>query len=171
MSLAPVARDALYNGKTAEELEASEGTAAARLEQYRLYVEMTDRISARRQTANSFFLALNSAIISLGGYAVVKQGTTVPDALIWLTSASGVLLSGLWLRLILSYRDLNTRKFLVIHAMERTLPFRPYDAEWEAVGRGTNRLFYLPFTHIELWIPVAFMVLHIAAAAILAATN
>ena len=29
------------------------------LEQYKLYVEMADRISGRRQTANSFFLSIN----------------------------------------------------------------------------------------------------------------
>ena len=38
------------------------------LEIYKLYVEMADRISSRRQAANSFFLTINSAIVALVGY-------------------------------------------------------------------------------------------------------
>ena len=38
------------------------------LEQYSLYVEMADRISARRHSANSYFLAVNSLLVALSGY-------------------------------------------------------------------------------------------------------
>jgi len=37
------------------------------LEQYKLYIEMADRISSRRQSANSFFLSLNTTLVALGG--------------------------------------------------------------------------------------------------------
>ncbi len=37
------------------------------LDIYKLYVEMADRISQRRQSANSFFLTLNSVIVALVG--------------------------------------------------------------------------------------------------------
>src|SRR5687768_16913613 len=40
----------------------SEQYQAAILEQYRLYVLMADRISARRALANTFFLTLNTAV-------------------------------------------------------------------------------------------------------------
>jgi hypothetical protein len=40
----------------------------ALLEQYALYVEMADRISSRRGLANTFFLTLNSAILTLVGF-------------------------------------------------------------------------------------------------------
>ena len=33
-------------------------------EQYKLYVDMSDKISSRRLTANTFFLTLNSAILA-----------------------------------------------------------------------------------------------------------
>jgi hypothetical protein len=39
----------------------------ALLDQYKLYVEMADRISARRGLTNTFFLTLNSAIFALFG--------------------------------------------------------------------------------------------------------
>src|SRR3954470_25049169 len=38
---------------------------AAIMEQYKLYVELTDRISQRRGLANTFFLTLHSAILTL----------------------------------------------------------------------------------------------------------
>ena len=44
------------------------------LEQYKLYVQMADNISARRQTANSFFLTLNTTIAGLVGYINANIG-------------------------------------------------------------------------------------------------
>ena len=66
----------------------------------------------------------------------------------------------MWYRLVRSYRDLNSAKFTVIHEIEKKLPISPYDAEWEAVGRGSNSRLYLPFTHVEIFIPWVFLVLH-----------
>src|SRR4051794_23317808 len=40
---------------------------SAVLEQYKIYVEMADRISARRGLTNTFFLTLNTAIFTLIG--------------------------------------------------------------------------------------------------------
>ena len=37
------------------------------LEQYKLYVEMADRVSERRQTANNYLLTVNSILVSLFG--------------------------------------------------------------------------------------------------------
>ena len=37
------------------------------LEQYKIYVEMADRISARRSLTNTFFLTLNTAIFAAIG--------------------------------------------------------------------------------------------------------
>lgn len=34
------------------------------LEQYRLYIESTEKISDRRQNANNYFLAINTALVS-----------------------------------------------------------------------------------------------------------
>ncbi len=39
-------------------------------EQYKLYVEMADRVSERRSTANNFFLAANTLLISVFGAVV-----------------------------------------------------------------------------------------------------
>ena len=129
------------------------------LEIYKMYVEMADRISTRRQTANSFFLTINSAIVALVGYvsAVADNGTIFFYALV---SFAGMILSYLWYRLVLSYKQMNSGKFKVIHAIEAMLPIRPYEAEWDALGRGKNPDLYKPFTRIEIFVPWVFFSLH-----------
>jgi hypothetical protein len=157
----------LYNGSAAQSIRSDPSLKAEVLAIYQMYVGMADKISERRQTANSFFLALNSAMISLGGYTAVKEQDAIPVGLIWLTAAAGVLISMLWLRLILSYRDLNSAKFKVIHHLEKLLAVSPYDAEWQVVGQGEKSWLYLPFSHIELWVPVGLMAIHIVGAIVI----
>jgi hypothetical protein len=80
-------------------------------------------------------------------------------------AAAGVVLCYSWYRLVRSYKDLNSGKFKVVHAIESRLPASPYDAEWEAVGRGEDKNLYLPFTHIEIRIPWVFAALYVLLAA------
>jgi len=56
---------------------------------------------------------------------------------------------------------LNSGKFKVIHEIEKRLPLSPYDAEWEAIGRGKDSKLYLPFTRVETTVPWVFLVLHL----------
>lgn len=129
------------------------------LEQYKLYVEMTDRISSRRQSANSFFLSVNTAIIAIVSY--INFGSKTASDFYWLISLAGITLCFMWYRLIRSYKDLNSAKFKVIHELEALLPVSPYDMEWQKVGRGENSKLYLPFTHIEIFIPWVFLFIHV----------
>lgn len=126
------------------------------LDQYKLYVEMADRISQRRATANSYFLTVNSAILAFVGYLTMKDSTTD----LWLIAVAGFTLSVLWERLITSYRDLNTAKFKVIHKIEKRLPISPYEAEWIAMGEGKRPDLYRPISHIERGVPFIFIALH-----------
>jgi hypothetical protein len=138
-----------------------EDCQAHRLEQYRLYVESADRISDRRQSANSFFLAVNTLLVTMAGYVAASQPETTLYAVF--SSCAGMLLCYTWYRLIRSYRGLNTGKFEVIHLMERRLPFAPYSVEWEALGSGKDPKRYLPFTAVEKWVPLIFLLLHVVA--------
>ena len=132
------------------------------LEIYKLYVEMADRISNRRQSANSFFLSLNTAVIALVSYLHLGQsaGKSSDLEFYWLVAAAGMSLSYIWYRLIRSYKGLNSGKFKVINRIERHLPLGPYDAEWEALGRGKDPKLYLPFTRVEMVVPWIFFLLH-----------
>lgn len=130
------------------------------LEQYKLYVEMADRISARRQSANSYFLSINTALLAFLGLVANRNSGNVPLSWVLVVSIAGVILCYSWYRLVRSYKDLNSGKFRVIHAIEGKLPLAPYDAEWVSVGRGEDPDLYLPFTHIEIRIPWIFAALY-----------
>jgi hypothetical protein len=126
------------------------------LDQYKLYVEMADRISQRRTTANSYFLSVNTAILAFVGYLTQKDSIEY----LWLLAVAGGTLTLLWYSIIVSYRNLNTAKWGVVHEIEKRLPISPYDAEWEAVERGRNSKLYRPISHIEAGVPWVFLSLH-----------
>lgn len=132
-----------------------ESYEAHSLEIYKLYVQMADNISVRRQSANSFFLAVNTAIIGVVGYVGGTSGKWN-----WIISLAGMVLCYAWYRLIRSYKDINSGKFKVVHEIEKELPLSPYEAEWEALGRGKDPKLYLPFTRIEILVPGIFGALH-----------
>lgn len=131
------------------------------IEQYKLYLESADHNSERRHTANSFFLTINTALIAFVSYVSLESNSDTSDKLYWVVALAGVALSYMWYRLIHSYRDLNSAKFKIIHEIEKALPLSPFDAEWEVVGRGDDPKRYLPFTRVEIKIPLVFLFLHL----------
>ena len=136
------------------------------IEQYKLYVEMADRVSQRRMIANSFFVSVHTALIAA---FVVLISSHILSATI-LGSAPFVavlLLCFLWWRTIVSYGQLNSAKFSVVHDIEKYLPLSPYEAEWKAVGEGKNPRLYRPVTHIENWIPLCFALLYLLLAVLM----
>jgi hypothetical protein len=149
-------------GLFSAEVEASEYPSyekhqAHLFDQYKLYVEMADRISGRRLTANSYFLSINSALLVFVGYITSKEGSEH----LWLVGIAGIVLSMLWYRIVTSYRDLNTAKYKIIHLIESRLPIRPWDAEWNLLGHGNDPKRYRPLSHIERFVPWVFVVLHV----------
>ncbi len=131
------------------------------LEQYRLYVLMADKISERRQSANTYLLTVNTVLAAILGLATAVPGRNSSLAFLAIGGIAGMVLAYTWYRLIASYRQLSSGKFRVVHAMERLLPLRPYDAEWAALGRGEDPKIYRPFTSVETWIPGVFFVLYL----------
>jgi hypothetical protein len=133
----------------------------ALLEQYKLYVEMADRISARRGLTNSFFLTLNTGIVGLTA-ALNKIPTGAQE---WWLAIPLVAILGecyAWFYLVRSYRLLNGAKYRVVGALEERLPASPFwRAEWWELGEGRDRTRYWPLSHIEQWIPVLFALTYI----------
>ena len=124
---------------------------------YRIYVEMADRISSRRQTANSFFLSINTVLAGIASYNYFN----LQNLIYLVISIAGIVLCFTWYRLIRSYRDINSGKFKIIHEIEKKLPLAMYDAEWEALGRGKNNKIYLQFTIVESLVPIIFAFIHL----------
>jgi hypothetical protein len=145
--------DSLVFGEAHTERDIRDG---ALLEQYKLCVEMADRVSSRRQTANAFYLSISSTF--LAGYSLLGgRGLNLIDAAV--LSLVGIGFCLLWLRGIKSYSDLNSGKFKVILSMERALRCMPYFAEWEVLERGKNKSNYTPFKAVESLVPKLFVTL------------
>lgn len=125
-------------------------------EQYKLYVESIEKTSDRRQSANSHFLTINTALISIIGLSTQIKFFQEEKLVYLLLSLVGIIISILFWFLIRSYKQLNTGKFKVLHQIEEKLPISLYDYEWEILGEGKNKRIYLPFSHIELYIPFIF---------------
>ena len=144
-------------------VDGSDKYQAAILEQYKIYVEMGDRVSARRGLTNTFFLTLNTLIVTI----VTVFWKDRPTGAVWylLVPLSAVLLQcGAWFWLLRSYRQLNAAKGIVIGALEERLPASPYwRGEWKALGEGKLPARYWPLTHLEQWIPASFAVVYVAA--------
>jgi hypothetical protein len=139
------------------------------IEQYKLAVEMADRVSARRMLANSFFVAVHTAIIAAISF-LAKEGYFTFSYMSLVLFAAAFVLCVLWWAILDSYRKLNSGKFKVIGKIEERLPLAIYGAEWIALGQGKKWSLYTPLTHIEQWVPWAFFLTY-AGLAIVVATK
>ncbi|ATW26724.1 RipA family octameric membrane protein [Candidatus Formimonas warabiya] len=126
------------------------------IEQYKLYVEMMDRVSQRRMTANTFFITTNSALLTL--FSLFKSTVCNWGILI---SAVGIIITLSWYYIINSYKQLNTGKFKVIHDLETCLPMSLYHYEWKILEEGKNQEKYWPLSHVECYVPIAFGIIYL----------
>ena len=136
--------------------------APSLLDQYRLLVESSERVVARRQTANTFFLSINSALLIAAG-VLFREGdvmSVVGGGVGTALSLAGLLICFVWRRMVTSFRQLNTAKFEIIHLLEQHLPAAVFKAEWAALGEGEDPSRYRPFTRLETWIPMGLMSLY-----------
>lgn len=140
------------------------------LDLYKLTVEMADRISARRGTANAFFLTLQTALVTLAGFAhpASSRGglVTVDKFGVVMLSIVGLVLSSTWWLLLRSYRDLNSAKFKVILVMEEHLEAQPFGDEWSYLRDDPvkKRMLarYAELNVIERVVPLVFALLYVA---------
>lgn len=135
------------------------------LQQYKLYVEGADRVSSRRALSNTFFLSVNTALLSVDGLAASQaiKAITLPSfTFLAVFTIGSVLLSITWYLILRSYDQLNTGKFEVIHKLERALPASLYAAEWTALGRGSQPKTYRPISKLEADVPLLFIAIYLA---------
>ncbi|MFJ8623513.1 hypothetical protein ACIRD3_11790 [Kitasatospora sp. NPDC093550] len=134
------------------------------LELYKLAVEMADRISARRGTANTFFLSVQTALVTLIGFGIPK----LSESPWWVSTAvalAGLTLSVAWWMQLRSYRDLNAAKFAVINELEAELAARIYTDEWQSLRNLTRsgrwHKHYTELGTSERSVPVVFAAAHL----------
>ena len=114
------------------------------IELYKFYAGTADAVSTRRQSANAFFLTLNTALLALIGYSFrysANGNHSVCLPVVLIAAVVGLILCYLWFRTIKSHQQLNNGKFDVINLMEQKLPFAPYGKRSErgSTRKGTRR--------------------------------
>ncbi|WP_316529511.1 RipA family octameric membrane protein [Kitasatospora brasiliensis] len=141
------------------------GRRSELMELYLLAVEMTDRVSERRGSANTFFLSVQTALVTLIGFGIPK----LSESPWWVATAvalAGITLSGAWWMQLRSYRDLNGAKFLVINRLEKKLPAQIYTDEWDILRNpeAPGRLHHRHYTELgttERAVPIIFAAAHL----------
>ena len=135
------------------------------MEQYKLFVETSERLVARRQIVNTFFLSANALALSALGL-IAKEASQNPVAAIGIVpiSVAAMLLCVAWKTLVRSYAQLNRGKFAVIDRLEERLPAALFRGEWAALKRGEEPDIYMPFTATEARVSMIFLGIYALAA-------
>jgi hypothetical protein len=128
---------------------------------YRMAAEMADRVSARRGTANAFFLSVQTAFLGAMGIAA-SDGNRVPWWAALVLALAGVLVSVTWWLQLRSYRALNKAKFEIINSIEPLLPVQVFSREWDVLTRAVGPWWsrYTELGATERKVPWVFAVLH-----------
>lgn len=133
-------------------------------EPYALAVEMADRVSERRGSANKFFLSIQTSFLAAVGLA-----DTTLDHVTWYSALAAALtgcsISTVWWLQLRSYRMLNAAKFAVINKLEEGLPAQIFTDEWASLkpegSQGSRRLAYIELGTTERLIPWLLAALHL----------
>jgi len=125
------------------------------LEQYKIFVESVNNISSKRDSANYFYLTINSTLFTIISYLSSLEINIVMSALLPII---GILISFSWIKIINSYKNLSEGKFKVIHELENYLPASLFKYEWHIL---INKVKYHPITNTEKTIPKIFILFYI----------
>lgn len=136
------------------------------LEQYKIFLKTSEDLVSRRQGVNNFYISINSALIAAFGIIWALNILPVYKFLTgFLLSVVGIILSFSWIKLLVSYGDLNSSKMKIVSYIEKQLPASLYDAEWAALSDKLNKRKYVSFTNSEKRVPALFIAVYICVAA------
>lgn len=150
---------------------AAESDADRIFDLYRIAVEQADRVSARRASANSYFLTIQTGLAALVGLigSLDENSDAVPrnDVGLVATAIVGLALCAAWWLLLRSYRDLNAAKFKVITEIEvEHLPLQIFQREWDFLKRDEVLPWwkgrYAELGFVERFIPALFAAVYLA---------
>lgn len=120
-------------------------------EQYKLAVEMADRVSSRREGANKIFISAHSIIFA---FLATQKDINFIHILITLF---GFLLCVVWASMLKNYKSLNSVKYHIIHEMEEKLPWKVYADEWQRLKEGKDNKTHSKLTSVEKKLPWLFL--------------
>lgn len=124
-------------------------------DQYKLFADSAIKVTEWRNSSNNFLLAANTLLVTLYGLASTLNGASPWRCAV---AVAGLLVAVAWLCLILSYKNLNSTKFKVIHEIEEHLPLALFRYEWDV---HTERSDHTKLTINEVCIPIVFAILYV----------
>lgn len=132
------------------------------LEQYKIFLQTSEDLISRRQNVNSFYISINSALVTVFSIVLALDMPQIYKLLVSvILTLVGIILSVSWIRILISYGDLNSSKMKIISCIEKQLPASLYDAEWAALSDKLNKRKYVSFTSSEKNIPLLFIFVYI----------
>lgn len=141
-----------------DQLEKSEKTAhkGELLDQYKMFQKTSEDLVARRQSVNSFYISVNSALVALVGIVMGIVDMPAKVYVMIFMCVTGIILDISWIGILEAYGTLNAAKMKVINLMEEQLPVALYDVEWRVMSDKLNNKKYVSFTDSEKRIPKIF---------------
>lgn len=126
-------------------------------QQYKLFVESVNYTSDLKLKLNTFFLTVNTALVTAIGLGFSGQRQVSSSVWHLLLPLAGVLICIIWWGLTYSYKQRNIIKLHIIHCLEEQLPLALYKTEWHLMEENhASRLKKFLFS-IDLFIPFVFL--------------
>ena len=126
------------------------------LDQYKMFQKTSEDVVARRQSVNSFYISVNSALVALVGVVMGLVEMPTKIYVMAFMCVTGIILDVAWIGILDAYGTLNAAKMKVIHLIEEQLPVALYDVEWRIMSDKLNNKKYVSFTNREKRIPRIF---------------
>lgn len=132
-----------------------------KLEQYKIMVSSTEKVTDQRLKVNNLFFTVTSSILSIG-FILAKafEFSTVGVVGMLFMTIMAFIVSFFWAKLINSYGTLNTGKFTVIDKIEKQLRSNMFEDEWQIL----KEIGYEPNSQTEIKVIKRFRVFIIVLA-------
>ena len=141
------------------------------MDQYKMFQKSSEDLVSRRQTVNSFYISVNSALVAMMGIAIGIVDTQFKIYIVLFMSLTGIILDISWFKLLDAYGTLNSAKMKVIHLIEEQLSVALYETEWRVMSDKLNNKKYRSFTESEKWIPKIFAMVYLVVIIAIVAYN
>lgn len=130
------------------------------LEQYKAFVTSINYTSEMKLKFNSYFLGINTALITSIGFAISKQSFN-PYLWHFLIPLAGFFAPLVWWAVTYSYKQRNIIKLHILHCIEEKLPLALYKTEWDLMNIDHNHWLKKFFFRINLFIPIVFSITYL----------
>lgn len=127
------------------------------IEQYRIYVELTDRTGYRRIVTNLFFLVINLLLVGIVALAISNNIDTErhPSAvLVAIPYFAGIMFCYSWWKIVRFFRHHLQIKNSILPSIERRLPSRLWLTEQHIAEQKGS---FKPIRILEIYMPFIFM--------------